>query len=64
MLACCMQFSDVRLLHDLNLAMLTGVSAATIQPGDYCVSGSGAGAVATTTVNDCYIAEPEVFQCV
>ena len=68
--ACCIQFSDVRILHDIHFQSLVtgviaagGVSSATIQPGDYCVSGAGYSAVATTTVNDCYIAEPEVRQC-
>jgi hypothetical protein len=64
--ACCIQFSDVRILHDIHFQSLVtgviaagGVSSATIQPGDYCVNGAGYSAVATTTVNDCYIAEPE-----
>jgi hypothetical protein len=68
--ACCIQFSDVRILHDIHFQSLVtgviaagGVSSATIQPGDYCVNGAGYSAVATTTVNDCYIAEPEVCQC-
>jgi len=38
------QFSDI-----IHFSMLT------VQPADYCVSGEGVNASATTTVNECYI---------
>jgi hypothetical protein len=41
-------------LQDLHLTQLT------IQPPDYCVTGSGLDAKATTTVNDCYITADDV----
>ena len=66
----CMQFTDVRLFHELhhagsfshNLDHAHGFTQLVQAPPDYCVSGAGIDASATTSVNDCYITADDVSE--
>ena len=58
------QFADVRLISELHhfsqLAVYGDAIGSAVHPADYCVSGDGPLANATTTVNDCYITAADV----